>query len=278
MLRRSAALGLRPSSGVTLLLILRGLAWTRLPDKHVWQVAAHSADPAAARHLGARVAGRHHARARRRRRQARQAGLGRCHSAGLDRHGLGLLGVARLVRRPDSAVGRLSELAGLGLTRAPRLFTYDHIQRWLTMPSGYCAGSWCRPRSFPMQWHRRSGAGVCPCGGFCASCGTGAGGWRWCWRRCSAWCCQATSLPECPRNGTAQVGVVVLKLAAAYLLAVVSWVLLLAWAAVLFARTQSGAKPPDDSLVPASAQSGPLGEDSARLPLPESGGDSSGNA
>jgi len=75
-----------------------------------------------------------------------------------------------------------------------------------------------------------------------------------------------------------QIWAVVLKLAGAFLLALVCWVLLLAWAAVLFVRTQRSANPSNDSLVPAPVRSGPLGEGSVRLPLPESGDDSGGKA
>ena len=75
-----------------------------------------------------------------------------------------------------------------------------------------------------------------------------------------------------------QVWAVIFKLAAAYLLAIVCWVLLLAWCAVLLSHGAPAAeKPDDDSLVPAPVGSGPLGEDSVKLPLPESGDDAGGN-
>jgi hypothetical protein len=76
-----------------------------------------------------------------------------------------------------------------------------------------------------------------------------------------------------------QVWAVMLKLAAAYLLAIVSWVLILAWCAVLLSRSPRAAdKPDDDSLVLVPVGSGPLGEDSVKLPLPKGGDDSGGNA
>lgn len=70
----------------------------------------------------------------------------------------------------------------------------------------------------------------------------------------------------------------IFKLAASYLLAVVSWVLLLAWCAVLLSRGPRAEKPDDDSLVLAPVGSGPLGEDSIKLPLPKDGDDSGGDA
>ena len=72
-----------------------------------------------------------------------------------------------------------------------------------------------------------------------------------------------------------QVWTVLLKLLANYLLAITAWVLLLAWAAVLISpRSQ----PADEALVTAPIGSAPLGEDSVRLPLPESGDNPAGNA
>jgi hypothetical protein len=76
-----------------------------------------------------------------------------------------------------------------------------------------------------------------------------------------------------------QVWAVALKLAGTYLLAIVCWVLLLAWCAVLLSRNRPGKlQPNDDSLVPAPVGAGPLGEDSVKLPLPEGDDDSGGNA
>lgn len=71
-----------------------------------------------------------------------------------------------------------------------------------------------------------------------------------------------------------QVWTVLLKLAANYLLAITAWVLLLAWAAVLLSPRPC---PADDALVPAPVGSGPLDEDSVRLPLPETGDNPAGN-
>ncbi|MGA2570924.1 MAG: hypothetical protein ABSF23_10420 [Terracidiphilus sp.] len=62
------------------------------------------------------------------------------------------------------------------------------------------------------------------------------------------------------------------------LLVLCGWILLLAWIAVLLERTRAVAQPGDDALVPAPVGSGPLGEDSVKLPLPEGGDDSGGKA
>jgi hypothetical protein len=75
-----------------------------------------------------------------------------------------------------------------------------------------------------------------------------------------------------------QVWAVILKLAGAYLLAIASWVLLLAWAAVLLARTRAASKAAGRRFARCRLPvPGPLGEDSVALPLPESGDDSGGN-
>jgi len=73
-------------------------------------------------------------------------------------------------------------------------------------------------------------------------------------------------------NGTVshQVWAVIFKLAGAYMLAVTSWVLLMAWAAVLSAQTKGRDDRDDDAYVLAPVGSGPLRQDSVKLPLPES--------
>jgi hypothetical protein len=76
-----------------------------------------------------------------------------------------------------------------------------------------------------------------------------------------------------------QIWAVVFKLLGSYVLVVGCWIVLLAWAAVLLDRDVNGAEQgDDDSLVPVPVGPDPLNEDSVRLPLPESGDDSSGNA
>jgi hypothetical protein len=77
---------------------------------------------------------------------------------------------------------------------------------------------------------------------------------------------------------THQVWAVSLKLTGAYLLAMASWILLLAWAAVLLTRDEHRPKAPgDDVLVAAPIGSGPRKENSVNLPLPESDNDAGGN-
>jgi hypothetical protein len=108
--------------------------------------------------------------------------------------------------------------------------------------------------------------------------------WRW-WLAAIAAALVAVSLPghffKGDPNGTVshQVWAVVFKVTGTYLLAIASWVVLLAWAAVLMAQMKPDGEHGDDEadvLVPIG--SGPLREDSVRLPLPEGGDDVGGNA
>lgn len=76
-----------------------------------------------------------------------------------------------------------------------------------------------------------------------------------------------------------QVWTLAFKVSATYLLAVACWVVLLAWAAVLMARTTRGKdEREDEANVLAPVGSGPLREGAVKLPLPESGDDVGGNA
>ena len=262
-----ACAGSRRSSLAMLLFILLGLAWTRLPDKHVWQVLLSLLVATAAGHRGALAASRNHAQLAGDDGKARQAGLGRGDAAGLDRRGLGRLGAAGLVRRPDSAVGGLSELAGSGTLAGEALHLRAHSSAGSPCSSGSFAGSWCRPRLFrtpaSAQW-----------------------GWRLPLRqgdpalvelalvagrgRCARWC---VWLPgrffAADPHGTvsAQIWHVSLKLAATYLLAVGSWVLLLAWEAVLFGRQNPR---PDETLALSIGLTEPhRDEGTVEPPLPE---------
>jgi hypothetical protein len=108
--------------------------------------------------------------------------------------------------------------------------------------------------------------------------------WRW-WLGALAAAFFGVSLPghffKGLPNGTVshQVWAVTFKMAGAYLLPVASWVVLLAWAAVLMAQSKPGNDDRDGEahvLVPVG--SGPLRKDSVKLPLPDSGEDVSGNA
>ena len=263
---------------VTLLLVLVGLAWTRLPDKHAWQVMLALLVP-----LLLIIA-----------MLVLQAGIMRALTSVDGKRVKLLLGAATLVVWAavvwacwlilDWCDDQIPVWAGYLNSQASaharaRLLTYEHLQRWFTL------AEWV------LRWI------IVPAKVIPYAMSSTQWGWRiplrrvlrllWNWRWWPAVVLAAligVALPGrffigVPQGAVAhQVGIVFLKLAGAYLLAIVSWVLLLAWAAVLFARTQRGAKPPDDSLVPVPARSGPLGEDSARLPLPESGDDSGGKA
>ena len=160
------------------------------------------------------------------------------------------------------------------------LFTYDHIQSWLTFL--VWVFRWIALPAKIIPWSMASAQW----------------GWRlpgrkiihllFNWRWWLAVIIAALVAVEWPSHfftgepqGTVshQVWSIMLKLAGVYLLAVVCWVLLLAWCAVLLSRPRpSKVEPADESLVPAPVGSAPLGEDSVKLPLPDSSDDSGGNA
>ena len=263
----------------TLLLVLAGAAWTRLPDKYWWQVALSLLVPfllivslleleaatmrAFADDDGKRV----------------KLVWGAVSLA----FWAALFWVAWLLL--DWCDGQIPSWASYLNSRAPAharaaLFTYAHIQRWLTL------AEWV------LRWIVVPGKLI-----LCAL-ASAQWGWRLPWRKLIRlmlhwrwWpavvlaALAAVELPShfftgFPHGAVShQVWTVIFKLAGAYLLAVSSWVLLLAWAAVLFSRATPGVTPPgDDAFAPVPVHSGPLGEDSVRLPLPESGDDAGGNA
>ena len=228
---------------VTLLLILLGLAWTRLPDKHIWQVALTLLLPIL---LVISVL-------------ELQAGTMRSLAADDGKRVKLVWGAITLLvwiaiacafwALLDWCDDQIPQWAGYlnsessSQARA-RFFTYDHIQRWLTI----------------LEWILRwivLPAKVIPYAAV-----TSQWGWRIPWRRVlrilwnwrwwpavvlasllAVWLA-AKSFTETPHGSvTAQVWCVGLKLASAYLLAVTSWILLLAWQATLFARQQ----PPEAS-------------------------------
>jgi hypothetical protein len=262
----------------TLLLVLAGVAWTRLPDKHAWQVLLSLLVP-----LLMVIAT-----------LALEAGTMRALADDDSKRVKLVLGAATLVvwvavfwvcwAILDWCDDRIPQWAGYlnsqasAHTRA-RLLTYEHLQRWFTL------AEWA------LRWIVVP-AKVIPC-----AMASAQWAWRlpfrrvlrllWNWRWWLAVVLTALVTVVLPGrffagvpHGTVahQIWAVVLKLAGAFLLALVCWVLLLAWAAVLFVRTQRSANPSNDSLVPAPVRSGPLGEGSVRLPLPESGDDSGGKA
>ena len=263
----------------TLLLILAGVAWTRLPDKHAWQVGLALLLPIlmiavllvvqarTMRNLLSRVEGR----------------------TPLVIGTLMLLVWVAVVWLAWWALNwcddQIPSWAGYLNSRASAharatVFTYGHIQTWLTLlewilrwivipakaiPYAIASAQW----GWRLPWRRLFGLLL---------------NWRW-WLAVVAASLIAVALPVhffsgIPHGTVAhQVWAVIFKLAGAYLLAVVCWVLLLAWAAVLFERGSAAAiGPGDDLLVLAPQHSGPRGEDSVRLPLPESSSDAGGNA
>ena len=263
---------------VTLLLVLAAVAWTRLPDQHAWQVLLSLLAPLLL--LIAMI--------------LLQACTMRALADNDGRRVKLLLGAASLVvwlaliwvcwfildwcdNQIPVWAGYLNSQASAH-TRA-RLLTYEHLQHWFSLAEWILRWIIVPAKVIPyamasVQW-----------------------GWRiplrrvlrllWNWRWWLAVVLAAligVALPVRffagePQGTVAhQVWAVVLKLIGTYLLAVVCWVLLLAWAAVLLVRTQRSVNPSNDPIVPAPAHSGPLGQDSARLPLPERGDGSSGKA
>jgi hypothetical protein len=262
-----------------LLLVLACVAWTRLPDKYAWQVGLTLLVPllllAAFLLLQAGTM-----------RDLLNQERGR---VSLAMGALTLLVWAAIVWAAwailDWCDDQIPLWAGYLNSRASAhmratLFTYEHIQTWLTLlvwifrwiavpakviPWAMASAQW----GWRLPWRKLIRLVV---------------NWRW-WLAVVAAALLAVEWPSHFFTGlphgtvSHQVWAVVLKLAGTYLLAIASWVLLLAWAAVLLSRSERTAEQPgDNSLVPAPAGTGPLGEDSVRLPLPEGGGDSGGEA
>ncbi|MGA3370382.1 MAG: hypothetical protein ABSC48_01340 [Terracidiphilus sp.] len=254
---------------VTLLLILAGLAWTRLPEKHVWQVLLSLLVPLL---LAISVL-------------ELQAGTMRS-LAGDDGKRVKLvwgamtllawIGVAWIAwalldwcddQFPQWASYLNSKAAS---TARARLFTYENIYLWMTyvewvfrwivvpakvIPYAMASAQW----GLRLPW--RSVIRL-------------LWNWRW-WLGVTIAALFGVWLPgrffATILSGTphAQVLHEILRLATAYLLAVGSWVLLLGWAAVLFGRRQQNTV---DALALILGQTGPhAGEESAeKPPLPES--------
>ncbi len=262
-----------------LLLLFAGIAWTRLPDKHTWQVGLTLMVPVVLLALALLL----------------QAGTMR-----------GLLGEER-GRAPliTAAVTLLVWVAVVGFawwlldwcndqipvwagylnSRASArgratILTYEHIQLWLTylvwilrwvvvpakvIPHAMASAKWGWRLPWLRVWRMLLN-------------------WQW-WLAVAAAALLAVEWPSRffigEPHGTVrhQVWAVILKLAGGYLLGVTAWILLLAWAAVLLARGIRGSENPgDDALVGVPVNSGPLNEDSVRLPLPEGGDGAGGNA
>ncbi|MGD0801138.1 MAG: hypothetical protein ABR906_07480 [Terracidiphilus sp.] len=254
---------------LTLLLILVVIAWTRLPEKHAWQVLLSLALPLLVAISAIEL----------------QAGTAR--SLAVDdgkRVKLVWGGLTLLVwiavawiswALLDWCDNRFPLWAGYLNSKASAharatLFTYEHIYLWMTyvewvfrwialpakvIPYAMASAQWGLRlplrRVFRLLWN-----------------------WRW-WLAVTLAALVAVWLPgrffaAVPHGSVlAQEGRVALKLAAAYLLAVGSWVLLLGWAAVLFGRQQ---QPADEELIPVPALVGPPEPEmqaSVKLPLPQ---------
>jgi hypothetical protein len=222
----------------TALLILVGIAWTRLPEKHLWQVALSLLLPLLVAISVFEL----------------QAGTVRSLSDDDGKRVRLVWGAATLLvwvvllwvcwAILDWCDDRIPLWAGYLNSRAPaharaRLFTYEHIQHWLGI------AEWV------LRWV------VVPAKVIPYAMASAQWGWRLPWRRVLRllwnWCwwlavvlasLVAVWLPGKFFAGiphgtvSAQVWHVTLKLAATYLLAVGSWILLLGWAAVLFGRQQ----------------------------------------
>jgi hypothetical protein len=245
--------------GLTLLLILVGVAWTRLPDKHVWQVVLSLLIPLLLIVSTLEL----------------EAGTMRKLADDDGRRVKLLWGAMTLLvwiaiaaaawalldwcddQIPDWA-GYLNSKASAHLRAT--LFTYSHITRWLT------TAEWI------LRWIAVP-AKIIP---FAAA--SAQWGWRvpfrrlmrmlWSWRWWLAIVLASVvgvwlpgKLFDAMPSGTvsAQVWHVGLKLAAAYVLAVGSWVLLLGWFATLFAQqAPTTHRPPaDEAEVPVPVLSGP---------------------
>jgi len=262
----------------TPLIVLAGVGWTRVPEKHAWQVGLTLLLPLVM--LAATL--------------VLEAGTMRSFSHQDERRvrfawgaltllaWIAVVGVAWFIL--DWCNDQIPLWASYLNSRASaharaRVFTYEHIETWLVVlvwvwrwivvpakviPHALASAQW----GWRLPWRKLLHMML---------------NWRW-WIGTVIAALVAVLLPSYffhgePHGTVAhQVWAVSLKVAGAYLLAMVCWVLLLAWAAVLLTREEHRRKAPgDDALVAAPVGSGPLGEDSVKLPLPESDNDAGGN-
>ena len=262
----------------TLLIVLVGVVWTRVPERHMWQVGLTLFLPILM--LAAVL--------------VLEAGTMRSFFHQDERRVRFLWGALTLLMWIavvwiawsilDWCDDQIPQWAGYLNSRASaharaRILTYEHIQLWLTIliwifrwivvpakviPHALASAQW----GWRLPWRRLLRMML---------------NWRW-WIGAVIAALVGVLLPSYFFNGDPhgtvahQVWAVILKSVGAYLLAIASWVLLLAWAAVLLAREEHRPKPPDDdALVAAPVGSGPLREDSVKLPLPETGNDAGRN-
>lgn len=251
---------------LTLVLILIGIGWTRLPDKHVWQVALSLLIPLLLAVSALEL----------------QAGTVRAFADDDGKRVKLVWGAVTLLvwiavgvafwAFLDWCDDQIPLWAGYLNSRASAharatMFTYEHIVRWLTVaewvlrwvalpakliPYGAASAQW----GWRLPW--RSVLRILL-------------NWRW-WLGVVLAALVAVWLPggffvAVPKGTvSAQVWSVSLKLAATYILAVGSWVLLLGWVAVLFGRQ----KPPtEEALVAVPVLAGlPQGKQGARAEIP----------
>jgi len=106
--------------------------------------------------------------------------------------------------------------------------------------------------------------------------------WRW-WLGAAAMLIIGVALPAVllpaatEDSNVGQGELFLLRKILACVLALGSWVMSLGWYVALLARGGRRAQEPDDAMRLLPVGSGPLGEDSEKLPLPESGNDAQGN-
>ncbi len=260
---------------LTPVLILVGLLWTRLPEKHIWQVALSLLLPIllgiSALELQAGAMRRFAAD------DGRRVKLVWGAVALLVWLALGILCWVLL----DWCDDRIYLWAGYLNSKAPvawraRLLTFDHLQRWLTCVEWVLRWVVVPGKIIPYAVASAQGGWRIPWGRVIRI----VWNWRW-WPAMALASFMAVWLPGRLFAGdphgavTAQVWAVGLKLAATYLLAVGAWVLLLAWAAVLFGRQLKPSA--EDTLVAVPVLAGPkegAHTATAELPPPDGAGGS----
>ncbi len=263
---------------LTLVLILLGLAWTRLPDAHWWQVVLTLLVPLL---LGISLL-------------ELEAGTMRSLADDDGKRVKLVWGACTLLvwitlfwacwAALDWCDDQIPTWASYLNSRASAgqratLFTYDHIQKWLTV------AEWL------LRWIIVPGK-ITP-----YAMASAQWGWRipfrkiirlllnlrW-WPAVVLAALLGVVVPGHFFNGvphgtvTHQIWAVTLKVAASYILGVASGILLLGWAAVMMGREDGDADASDDdALEPVEVDSGPLGSDSVKLPLPEGDENAGGN-
>lgn len=222
--------------GGTLLLILAGLSWTRLPDKHGWQVALTLIIPVLL------VISLFELEAGTMRRFARDDGrrVKLVHGAAAL---LGWLAVGWLAWWIlDWCDDQISEWAGylnsiLSAHARSTVFTYAHISRWLSIAEWILRWIVVPGKILPYALASAQWGWRLPCRRALRI----LFNWQW-WLGVVVAALLGVLLPSFSYAGepagtvSHQVWRVILKLAIAYLFAVGSWVLLLAWLAVAFDR------------------------------------------